>query len=112
MARKELSGIERAIAVFGTHAAFAKALSEAGHRRIRPYTIGVWLNRGYIPAWRLKLVSDLTGIPGVDLMRQTPRKTRSDKGVKKKSAEAVTGSSVAEDARFRWWSVKTSAGTD
>ena len=110
MADEKLSGIKRAIAVFGTHVELAKEISKATNERVAPYSVGYWEAKGYVPGNRVPIVSRLTGVPETDLIRKDPRKIRSDKGIRKKTDPPHPGNPEAD--RFKWWSVKTTAGTE
>lgn len=76
----DFSGIRRAIAAFGTQAALADELTKRTHIKIPLETVSRWATLGYVPGNYIPVVSEMSGVPAADLARQTPRKTRSDKG--------------------------------
>lgn len=75
-----IPGIVRAIKAAGTQAELALKLSEElgmMERPIRQGTIAQWVRYGYVPRARAPAVAKITGIPLVDLVRQTKRTSRS-----------------------------------
>ena len=83
MADDLITGIDRAVAFCGTQVELAKRVSDITNTRVAHETVSHWSLIGYVPGRYIPAVARLTGIPVTDLMRKTPRKTRSDKGIRR-----------------------------
>ena len=77
MAAKKI-GIARAIEFFGSQTAMAARLAKETDAPINQGYISKWLAAGYVPRKRAPLVAELTGIDIKDLLRTSPRKSRSN----------------------------------
>jgi hypothetical protein len=79
------SGISRAIAIAGNQAALSKLVWEKCHRLIWQARISEYERAGYVPRTNALLISEATGVPLADLLRQGERPRRR---VKRKKANA------------------------